>query len=98
MPLEYNVRLGDPEAPAHPAVGYARTFARCRLVASREGKLASVDVHWSLIISSTTIGGGGGGGGSYPANTGGIGKIITGLLAPVEALGGVKIFRRHATR
>ena len=61
------------------------------LVASREGKLASVDVHWSpnpsVCVVLTSRG--------YPAKPE-IDKTITGYEA-VEALGGVKIFHA-ATR
>ena len=60
-------------------------------MASREGKLASVDVHWSpnpsICVVLTSKG--------YPAKPE-VDKVITGYEA-VEALGGVKIFHA-ATR
>ena len=89
MLLEYNVRLGDPEA--QPILMRLRSDLVDLLVALREGKLASVDVHWSpnpsICVVLTSRG--------YPAKPE-IDKIITGYEA-VEALGGVKIFHA-ATR
>jgi phosphoribosylamine--glycine ligase len=89
MLLEYNVRLGDPEA--QPILMRLRSDLADLLMASREGKLASVDVHWSpnpsICVVLTSKG--------YPAKPE-CGKIITGYEA-VEALGGVKIFHA-ATR
>jgi phosphoribosylamine--glycine ligase len=89
MLLEYNVRLGDPEA--QPILMRLRSDLVDLLVASREGKLASVDVHWSpnpsICVVLTSRG--------YPAKPE-IDKIVTGYEA-VEALGGVKIFHA-ATR
>jgi phosphoribosylamine--glycine ligase len=89
MLLEYNVRLGDPEA--QPILMRLRSDLVDLLVASREGKLASVDVHWSpnpsVCVVLTSRG--------YPAKPE-IDKTITGYEA-VEALGGVKIFHA-ATR
>jgi phosphoribosylamine--glycine ligase len=84
MLLEYNVRLGDPEA--QPILMRLRSDLGEMLVASREGKLASVDVHWSpnpsicVVLASQ----------GYPGKPE-VGKLITGYDA-VEALGGVKIF------
>jgi phosphoribosylamine--glycine ligase len=89
MLLEYNVRLGDPEA--QPILMRLRSDLADLLMASREGKLASVDVHWSpnpsicVVLASK----------GYPSKPE-CGKIITGYEA-VEALGGVKIFHA-ATR
>jgi phosphoribosylamine---glycine ligase len=89
MLLEYNVRLGDPEA--QPILMRLRSDLGDLLVASREGKLASVDVHWSpnpsICVVLTSQG--------YPGKPV-VGKVITGY-EPVEALGGVKIFHA-ATR
>jgi len=89
MLLEYNVRLGDPEA--QPILMRLRSDLADLLVASREGTLASVDVHWSpnpsICVVLTSKG--------YPAKPE-VGKAITGYEA-VEALGGVKIFHA-ATR
>jgi phosphoribosylamine--glycine ligase len=89
MLLEYNVRLGDPEA--QPILMRLRSDLADLLVASREGKLASVDVHWSpnpsICVVLTSEG--------YPGKPE-VDKIITGYEA-VEALGGVKIFHA-ATR
>jgi phosphoribosylamine--glycine ligase len=87
--LEYNVRLGDPEA--QPILMRLRSDLVDLLVASREGQLASADVHWSpnpaVCVVLTSRG--------YPA-TPEIDKTITGFEA-VESLGGVKIFH-SATR
>jgi phosphoribosylamine---glycine ligase len=87
--LEYNVRLGDPEAQA--ILMRLRTDLADLLVASGEGQLATVDVHWSpnpaVCVVLTSKG--------YPAQAE-TGKTITGYEA-VEALGGVKIFHA-ATR
>jgi phosphoribosylamine--glycine ligase len=89
MLLEYNVRLGDPEA--QPILMRLRSDLTDLLVASREGQLASVDVHWSpnpsICVVLTSKG--------YPAKPE-TDKTITGYEA-VEALGGVKIFH-SATR
>ncbi len=84
MLLEYNVRLGDPEA--QPILMRLRSDLGDLLVAMREGNLATVDVHWSpnpavcVVLASK----------GYPANPE-IDKVITGYES-VEALGGVKIF------
>jgi len=84
MLLEYNVRLGDPEA--QPILMRLRSDLASLLVASRAGRLATVDVHWSpnpaVCVVLTSKG--------YPAKPE-VDKIITGYEA-VEALGGVKIF------
>ncbi|MGO8815424.1 MAG: phosphoribosylamine--glycine ligase [Terriglobia bacterium] len=84
MLLEYNVRLGDPET--QPILMRLRTDLADLLVASREGRLANVDVHWSpnpaVCVVLTSKG--------YPAKPE-IDKPIKGYEA-VESLGGVKIF------
>ena len=84
MLLEYNVRLGDPET--QPILMRLRSDLADLLVASREGQLATVDVHWSpnpaVCVVLTSKG--------YPAKPE-VDKTITGYEA-VEALGGVKIF------
>jgi phosphoribosylamine--glycine ligase len=84
MLLEYNVRLGDPET--QPILMRLRSDLVELLVASREGQLASVDVHWSpnpsICVVLTSKG--------YPAKPE-VDKTITGYES-VEALGGVKIF------
>jgi phosphoribosylamine--glycine ligase len=89
MLLEYNVRLGDPEA--QPILMRLRSDLADMLLASREGQLAAVDVHWSpnpaVCVVLTSRG--------YPGKPE-IGKPITGFEA-VETLGGVKIFHA-ATR
>ena len=89
MLLEYNVRLGDPEA--QPILMRLRSDLTDLLVASGQGQLASADVHWSpnpsICVVLTSRG--------YPAKPE-IDKTITGYEA-VEALGGVKIFHA-ATR
>ncbi len=89
MLLEYNVRLGDPEA--QPILMRLRSDLADLLVTMRDGQLASVDAHWSpnpavcVVLASK----------GYPG-TPEIGKPITGFEA-VESLGGVKIFHA-ATR
>ena len=89
MLLEYNVRLGDPET--QPILMRLRSDLVDLLVASREGRLSTVDVHWSpnpaVCVVLTSKG--------YPGRPE-IGKTITGYEA-VETLGGVKIFHA-ATR
>jgi phosphoribosylamine---glycine ligase len=84
MLLEYNVRLGDPET--QPILMRLRADLADLLVASREGRLANVDVHWSpnpaVCVVLTSKG--------YPAKPE-IDKPIRGYEA-VESLGGVKIF------
>jgi phosphoribosylamine--glycine ligase len=89
MLLEYNVRLGDPEA--QPILMRLRSDLADMLVASRAGQLAAVDVHWSpnpaVCVVLTSRG--------YPAKPD-IDKTITGFEA-VETLGGAKIFHA-ATR
>ncbi len=89
MLLEYNVRLGDPEA--QPILMRLRSDLADLLVASREGQLAAVDAHWSpnpaicVVLSSR----------GYPGKPE-TDKVVTGYES-VEALGGVKIFHA-ATR
>jgi phosphoribosylamine--glycine ligase len=84
MLLEYNVRLGDPEA--QPILMRLRSDLTDLLQALREGQLAAVDAHWSpnpavcVVLASQ----------GYPGKPE-VGKAITGHEA-VEALGGVKIF------
>jgi len=84
MLLEYNVRLGDPEA--QPILMRLRSDLVDLLVALRDGHLATVDVHWSpnpavcVVLASR----------GYPGKPE-VGKKITGHDA-AEALGGVKIF------
>jgi phosphoribosylamine--glycine ligase len=84
MLLEYNVRLGDPEA--QPILMRLRSDLAGLLMASRDGRLANVDVHWTpnpaVCVVLTSKG--------YPAKPE-VDKTITGYEA-VEALGGVKIF------
>jgi phosphoribosylamine--glycine ligase len=84
MLLEYNVRLGDPET--QPILMRLRSDLASLLVASREGRLATADVHWSpnpaVCVVLTSKG--------YPAKPE-VDKTITGYEG-VEALGGVKIF------
>ena len=84
MLLEYNVRLGDPEA--QPILMRLRSDLMDLLLASREGQLAALDVHWSpnpavcVVLASK----------GYPGKPE-VGKVISGYEG-VEALGGVKIF------
>jgi phosphoribosylamine--glycine ligase len=87
--LEYNVRLGDPET--QPILMRLRSDLADLLVASREGRLAALDVHWTpnpaVCVVLTSQG--------YPGAPE-VGKTITGYET-VESLGGVKIFHA-ATR
>ncbi len=82
--LEYNARLGDPEA--QPIMMRLRSDLVDLLLASREGQLAVVEAHWSpnpavcVVLASK----------GYPGKPA-VGKKVTGLEA-AEALGGVKIF------
>ena len=89
MLLEYNVRLGDPET--QPILMRLRSDLADLLVASRQGQLSTLDVHWSpnpaVCVVLTSKG--------YPGKPE-VDKPITGFEA-VEALGGVKIFHA-ATR
>src|ERR1019366_9263133 len=82
--LEYNVRLGDPEA--QPILMRLRSDLTDLLVASREGQLASLDVHWSpnpaVCVVLTSKG--------YPPRRE-VDKPISGSEG-VESLGGVKVF------
>jgi phosphoribosylamine---glycine ligase len=82
--LEYNVRLGDPEA--QPIVMRLRSDLCEILLASLEGQLAAVGARWSpnpavcVVLASK----------GYPARSE-TGKEITGIEA-AESLGGVKVF------
>lgn len=82
--LEYNVRLGDPEA--QPIMMRLRTDLASLLQAVCEERLAALDVHWTpnpavcVVLASK----------GYPAAPE-IGKPITGYDV-AETLGGVKVF------
>ncbi len=82
--LEYNVRLGDPEAQA--ILMRLRSDLIELLGALREGQLGALESHWSpspvvcVVLASQ----------GYPGKPE-LGKMITGLEA-AESLGGVKIF------
>ncbi len=82
--LEYNVRMGDPEA--QPIVMRLRSDFGELLRALVEGRLGAFEAHWSpspavcVVIASR----------GYPAKPE-LGKVITGTEA-AEALGGVKVF------
>ena len=82
--LEYNVRLGDPEA--QPILMRLRSDLVELFKAMREGQLARMDAHWSpnpavcIVIASK----------NYPGKPE-VGKVITGFEA-AESLGGVKVF------
>ena len=82
--LEYNVRMGDPEA--QPIMMRLRSDLVDLCVALREGQLAALDAHWSpnpavcVVLASK----------GYPGKPE-LGKGITGCEA-AEALGGVKVF------
>jgi len=82
--LEYNVRMGDPEA--QPIVMRLRSDLVELLVALSEDRLATLEPHWSpnpsvcVVLASE----------GYPGKPE-VGKIITGTDA-AEARGGVKVF------
>lgn len=82
--LEYNVRMGDPEA--QPIVMRLRSDLVELLVALSEDRLATVEPHWSpnpsvcVVLASE----------GYPGKPE-VGKTITGTEA-AEARGGVKVF------
>jgi phosphoribosylamine--glycine ligase len=82
--LEYNVRMGDPEA--QPIMMRLRSDLVDLCLALREGQLSAREAHWSpspavcVVMASR----------GYPGKPE-VGKVITGLEA-AEALGGVKIF------
>jgi phosphoribosylamine--glycine ligase len=82
--LEYNVRLGDPEAQA--ILMRLRSDLVELLMALQEGQLGAIEAHWSpnpsvcVVLASK----------GYPAKPE-VGKRITGF-EEAEALGGVKVF------
>ncbi len=82
--LEYNVRLGDPEA--QPILMRLRSDLVELLEAARQGELSGVDAHWSpnpaVCVVLTSKG--------YPGKPE-VGKTITGYDA-AESMVGVKVF------
>ena len=82
--LEYNVRMGDPEA--QPIVMRLRSDMVELLVALGEGRLAAHEPHWSpnpavcVVLASK----------GYPGKPE-VGRVITGIAA-AEAHGGIKVF------
>jgi phosphoribosylamine--glycine ligase len=82
--LEYNVRMGDPEA--QPIVMRFRSDLVELFKGIRDGQLGALDAHWSpnpsvcVVIASQ----------GYPGKPE-VGKVITGLEA-AESQGGVKVF------
>ena len=84
MLLEYNVRLGDPEA--QPTLMRLRSDLVPLLVSAREGSLGARDPHWTpspavcVVLASS----------GYPGKPE-TGKVITGYDV-AENMGGVKIF------
>jgi len=84
MLLEYNVRMGDPEA--QPIVMRLRSDLVELLVALSEDRLATVEPHWSpnpavcVVLASR----------GYPGKPE-VDKVITGIDA-AETRGGVKVF------
>jgi phosphoribosylamine--glycine ligase len=82
--LEYNVRMGDPEA--QPIVMRLRSDLVELLVALSEDRLVALEPHWSpnpavcVVLASK----------GYPGKPE-VGKIITGIDA-AETHGGVKVF------
>jgi phosphoribosylamine--glycine ligase len=86
--LEYNVRMGDPEA--QPILWRLRSDLVDMLQAAREGQLSGVEAHWTpnpaVCVVLTSKG--------YPGKPE-IGKIITGYAA-AESVVGVKVFHAGA--
>jgi phosphoribosylamine--glycine ligase len=82
--LEYNVRLGDPEA--QPILMRLRSDLVDLFKGVRDGQLGAVEAHWSpnpaVCVVLTSKG--------YPGKPE-VGKVITGYEA-AEAQGGVKVF------
>jgi phosphoribosylamine---glycine ligase len=82
--LEYNVRLGDPEAQV--IVMRLRSDLADLLLATQAGQLSATEAHWSpnpavcVVLASK----------GYPARFE-TGKVITGVNS-AEAMGGVKVF------
>jgi phosphoribosylamine--glycine ligase len=82
--LEYNVRMGDPEA--QPIVMRLRSDLAELLLALSEDRLATLEPHWSpnpsvcVVLASK----------GYPGKPE-VGKVITGIEA-AETRGGVKVF------
>jgi len=87
--LEYNVRLGDPEA--QPILMRLRSDLVQILMAVHQGQLANIDAHWTpnpavcVVLASQ----------GYPGKPE-TGKSITGFQE-AEALGGVKVFYAGTT-
>jgi len=82
--LEYNVRMGDPEA--QPIVMRLRSDLAELLVATSEDRLAALEPHWSPNPSVCVVLASNG----YPGKPE-AGKLITGIEA-AETRGGVKVF------
>ena len=84
MVLEYNVRMGDPEA--QPIVMRLRSDLVELLVAMCENRLTALEAHWSpnpsvcVVLASK----------GYPGKPE-VGKVISGISA-AETHGGVKVF------
>ena len=82
--LEYNVRMGDPEA--QPIVMRLRSDMAELLMALGEGRLAAHEPHWSpnpsvcVVLASK----------GYPGKPE-VGSVITGIAA-AETRGGIKVF------
>jgi phosphoribosylamine--glycine ligase len=82
--LEYNARMGDPEA--QPIVMRLRSDLAELLMAMRENRLAALEAHWSpnpsvcVVLASK----------GYPGKPE-VGKVISGIAA-AETHGGVKVF------
>jgi phosphoribosylamine--glycine ligase len=82
--LEYNVRMGDPEA--QPIVMRLRSDMAELLMALTQGRLAAHEPHWSpnpsvcVVLASK----------GYPGKPE-VGKVISGIAA-AETHGGVKVF------
>jgi phosphoribosylamine--glycine ligase len=82
--LEYNVRLGDPEA--QPIMMRLRSDLVELLLALRRNELGAIDAHWSpnpavcVVLASR----------GYPGQPE-TGQVVTGCEA-AEAVGGVKVF------
>ncbi len=82
--LEYNVRLGDPEA--QPLMMRLRSDLVEIFLALRQGQIGAMEAHWSPNPAVCVVLASQGYPGKYEA-----GKVITGYET-AESLGGVKIF------
>ncbi len=88
--LEFNVRMGDPEA--QPLVYRMKSDMIPLMTAAVEGKLSGMTIDWEPLDSVCVVMASGGYPGSYAK-----GKIITGIDA-AESVDGVKVFHAGTAR